>query len=148
MWDLPGSGREPVSPAFGRWILHHWVTREALCFFFFFFFLLLLKLYSAKHYCFCCCLVTKSCLTLLHPPARLLSPWDFPARILEWLPFPSPSLSVFKSRIISLSRDLLNYIVFFQQTPLLIKSAKVVFCWLLAWLLYACCLILSHSFAV
>ena len=95
---------------------------------FFFFFLLLLKLYSAKHYCFCCCLVTKSCLTLLHPPARLLSPWDFPARILEWLPFPSPSLSVFKSRIISLSRDLLNYIVFFQQTPLLIKSAKVVFC--------------------
>ena len=28
MWDLAGSGIQPVSPAL-RWILHHWTTREA-----------------------------------------------------------------------------------------------------------------------
>ena len=37
----------------------------------------------------CCYLVTKSCLTLCDPmtvePTRLLCPWDFPARILEWV---------------------------------------------------------------
>ena len=38
---------------------------------------------------FCCCfLITKSCLTLLRSHrlqhARLLCPWYFPARILEW----------------------------------------------------------------
>ena len=31
----------------------------------------------------CCCLVAKSCPSFWQP-ARLLSPWDFPARILEW----------------------------------------------------------------
>ena len=29
MWDLPGPGLEPVSPAFGRRILNHCATREA-----------------------------------------------------------------------------------------------------------------------
>ena len=39
-------------------------------------------------YC-CCCLVTESCSTLLQlhglSPTRLLCPWNFPARILEWV---------------------------------------------------------------
>ena len=37
----------------------------------------------------CVCVVTQSCLTLCDPKdcnhARLLCPWDFPARILEWV---------------------------------------------------------------
>ena len=33
MWDIPGSGIEPVSPAIGRRILYHWATREAPSFF-------------------------------------------------------------------------------------------------------------------
>ena len=30
MWDLPGSGLEPVPPCIGRQILNHCATREAL----------------------------------------------------------------------------------------------------------------------
>ena len=41
-----------------------------------------------------CCLVTELCPTLLLPHilqcTRLLSPWAFQARTLEWVPFPSP----------------------------------------------------------
>ena len=34
----------------------------------------------------CCCLVTESCPTLCDPmDCRLLCPWGFPARILEWV---------------------------------------------------------------
>ena len=37
----------------------------------------------------CCCLAAKSCPTLLQShglqPARLLCPWNFQARILEWV---------------------------------------------------------------
>ena len=44
--------------------------------------------------CCCCCSVVKSHPTLLQPhglqPTRFLCTWDFPARILERLPFPSP----------------------------------------------------------
>ena len=29
MWDSPGSGVQPASPAFGRWVLYHWATWEA-----------------------------------------------------------------------------------------------------------------------
>ena len=40
----------------------------------------------------CVCVVTLSCLTLYDPkdcnPTRLLSPWDFLARILEWVAIP------------------------------------------------------------
>ena len=40
----------------------------------------------------CCYLVTKSCLTLLwpHGPTRVLCPWGFPGRILQWVAIPSP----------------------------------------------------------
>ena len=38
-----------------------------------------------------CCLVTKSCPTLLKPyrlqPSRLLCPWNFLAKMLEWITF-------------------------------------------------------------
>ena len=30
MWDLPGPGIEPMSPALAKWVLYQWVTREAL----------------------------------------------------------------------------------------------------------------------
>ena len=40
----------------------------------------------------CVCVVSQSYLTLCDPkdcnPTRLLSPWDFPARILEWVAIP------------------------------------------------------------
>ena len=29
MWDLPRSGIKPCISCIGRWILHHWATREA-----------------------------------------------------------------------------------------------------------------------
>ena len=35
-------------------------------------------------------LITQSCLTFCDPMARLLDPWNSPARILEWVAIPSP----------------------------------------------------------
>ena len=35
-------------------------------------------------------LITQSCLTFCNPMARLLDPWNSPARILEWVAIPSP----------------------------------------------------------
>ena len=42
----------------------------------------------------CCCLAVQQCLILQRPlglqPARFLCPWDFPARLLEWVAIFSP----------------------------------------------------------
>ena len=38
MWDPPGPGIEPVTPAFAKQIPNQWTTREALFFADFFFF--------------------------------------------------------------------------------------------------------------
>ena len=59
-----------------------------------------------------CCLVTQSCLILLQPhglkPARLLCPWDSPARILEWVAISSSRGSSWPRDSIRISPHLLH----------------------------------------